>query len=166
MRFSAPLKKHWLGSFSIVLPPSGLRGFVPVEAKIEHLRVEVEQYQQTHIEMDRAMAEMKSGYERRISQQEELMSKADKVIRNLRENLEQMEKEKGQLMFELDQLRQTMDHEKKEMSRKTQAFFKERWPAECEQKMQENDSRVNQTMAEFNTQRSRHQQSLLHELTA
>ena len=30
MRFSAPLKKHWLGSFSIVLPPSGLRGFVPV----------------------------------------------------------------------------------------------------------------------------------------
>ena len=30
MRFSAPVKKHWLGSFSIVLPPSGLRGFVPV----------------------------------------------------------------------------------------------------------------------------------------
>ena len=28
-RFSAPVKKHWLGSFSIVLPPSGLRGFVP-----------------------------------------------------------------------------------------------------------------------------------------
>ena len=27
MRFSAP---HWLGSFSIVLPRSGLRGFVPV----------------------------------------------------------------------------------------------------------------------------------------
>ena len=26
MRFSAPVKKHWLGSFS-VLPPSGLRGF-------------------------------------------------------------------------------------------------------------------------------------------
>ena len=25
MRFSAPVKKHWLGSFSIVLPPSGLR---------------------------------------------------------------------------------------------------------------------------------------------
>lgn len=120
------------------------------EAKIEHLRVEVEQYQQTHIEMDRAMAEMKSGYERRISQNEEDRSKADKVIRNLRESLQQMEKEKGQLMFELDQLRQTMDHEKKEMSRKTQAFFKE-----CEQKMQENDSRVNQTMAEFNTQRSR-----------
>ena len=31
MRFSAPVKKHWLGSFS-VLPPSGLRGFVPVVA--------------------------------------------------------------------------------------------------------------------------------------
>ena len=30
MRFSAPVKKHWLGSFAIVLPPSGLRGFVPV----------------------------------------------------------------------------------------------------------------------------------------
>ena len=30
MQFSAPAKKHWLGSFSIVLPPSGLRGFVPV----------------------------------------------------------------------------------------------------------------------------------------
>ena len=30
MRFSAPVKKHWLGSFSIVLPRSGLRGFVPV----------------------------------------------------------------------------------------------------------------------------------------
>ena len=30
MRFSAPVKKHWLGLFSIVLPPSGLRGFVPV----------------------------------------------------------------------------------------------------------------------------------------
>ena len=30
MRFSAPVKKHWLGSFSIVLPPSSLRGFVPV----------------------------------------------------------------------------------------------------------------------------------------
>ena len=30
MRFSAPVKKHWLGSFSVVLPPSGLRGFVPV----------------------------------------------------------------------------------------------------------------------------------------
>ena len=30
MRFSAPVKKHWLGSFSIVLPFSGLRGFVPV----------------------------------------------------------------------------------------------------------------------------------------
>ena len=30
MRFSAPVKKHWLGSFSIVLPPSGLRGFLPV----------------------------------------------------------------------------------------------------------------------------------------
>ena len=30
MRFSAPVKKHWLGSFSIVLPPSGLHGFVPV----------------------------------------------------------------------------------------------------------------------------------------
>ena len=30
MRFSAPVKKHCLGSFSIVLPPSGLRGFVPV----------------------------------------------------------------------------------------------------------------------------------------
>ena len=30
MRFSVPVKKHWLGSFSIVLPPSGLRGFVPV----------------------------------------------------------------------------------------------------------------------------------------
>ena len=30
MRFSTPVKKHWLGSFSIVLPPSGLRGFVPV----------------------------------------------------------------------------------------------------------------------------------------
>ena len=30
MRFSAPVKKHWLGSFSIVLPPSGLRGLVPV----------------------------------------------------------------------------------------------------------------------------------------
>ena len=30
MRFSAPVKKHWLGSFSIDLPPSGLRGFVPV----------------------------------------------------------------------------------------------------------------------------------------
>ena len=30
MRFSAPVKKHWLGSFSIVLPPSGLCGFVPV----------------------------------------------------------------------------------------------------------------------------------------
>ena len=30
MWFSAPVKKHWLGSFSIVLPPSGLRGFVPV----------------------------------------------------------------------------------------------------------------------------------------
>ena len=30
MRFSAPVKKHWLGSFSIVLPPSGVRGFVPV----------------------------------------------------------------------------------------------------------------------------------------
>ena len=30
MRFSAPVKKHWLGSSSIVLPPSGLRGFVPV----------------------------------------------------------------------------------------------------------------------------------------
>ena len=29
MRFSAPVKEHWLGSFSIVLPP-GLRGFVPV----------------------------------------------------------------------------------------------------------------------------------------
>ena len=28
--FSTPVKKHWLGSFSIVLPPSGLRGFVPV----------------------------------------------------------------------------------------------------------------------------------------
>ena len=28
MRFSAPVKKHWLGSF--VLPRSGLRGFVPV----------------------------------------------------------------------------------------------------------------------------------------
>ena len=27
MRFSAPVNKHWLGSFS---PPSGLRGFVPV----------------------------------------------------------------------------------------------------------------------------------------
>ena len=25
MRFSAPVKKHWLGSFSIVLPPSDLR---------------------------------------------------------------------------------------------------------------------------------------------
>ena len=24
------MKKHWLGSFSIVLPPSELRGFVPV----------------------------------------------------------------------------------------------------------------------------------------
>ena len=30
MRFSAPVKKHWLGSFSIVLPRSGLRGLVPV----------------------------------------------------------------------------------------------------------------------------------------
>ena len=30
MRFSAPVKEHWLGSFSIVLPFSGLRGFVPV----------------------------------------------------------------------------------------------------------------------------------------
>ena len=30
MRFSAPVKKHWLGSFSVVLPRSGLRGFVPV----------------------------------------------------------------------------------------------------------------------------------------
>ena len=30
LRFSAPVKKHWLGSFSIVLPRSGLRGFVPV----------------------------------------------------------------------------------------------------------------------------------------
>ena len=30
MRFSAPVKKHWLGSFSIVLPPSGLHGFAPV----------------------------------------------------------------------------------------------------------------------------------------
>ena len=30
MRFSAPVKKHWLGSFSIVLPPSGLRGFFAV----------------------------------------------------------------------------------------------------------------------------------------
>ena len=30
MRFSAPVKKHWLGSFSIVLPPSSLREFVPV----------------------------------------------------------------------------------------------------------------------------------------
>ena len=30
MRFSAPVKKHWLGSFSIVLPPSDVRGFVPV----------------------------------------------------------------------------------------------------------------------------------------
>ena len=30
MRLSAPVKKHWLGSFSIVLPPSGLRGLVPV----------------------------------------------------------------------------------------------------------------------------------------
>ena len=30
VRFSAPVKKHWLGSFSIVLPPSSLRGFVPV----------------------------------------------------------------------------------------------------------------------------------------
>ena len=30
MRFSAPVKKHWLGSFSIILPPSGLRMFVPV----------------------------------------------------------------------------------------------------------------------------------------
>ena len=30
LRFSAPVKKHWLGSFSIVLPPSGLHGFVPV----------------------------------------------------------------------------------------------------------------------------------------
>ena len=29
MRFSAPVMKHWLGSFSIVLPFSGLRGFVP-----------------------------------------------------------------------------------------------------------------------------------------
>ena len=29
MRFSAPVKKHWLGSFSVVLPRSGLRGFVP-----------------------------------------------------------------------------------------------------------------------------------------
>ena len=29
VRFSAPVKKHWLGSFSIVLPPFGLRGFVP-----------------------------------------------------------------------------------------------------------------------------------------
>ena len=28
--FSAPVKKHRLGSFSIVLPPSGLRGFVLV----------------------------------------------------------------------------------------------------------------------------------------
>ena len=28
--FSAPVKEHLLGSFSIVLPPSGLRGFVPV----------------------------------------------------------------------------------------------------------------------------------------
>ena len=28
MRFSAPVKKHWLRSFSIVLPPCGLRGFV------------------------------------------------------------------------------------------------------------------------------------------
>ena len=26
MRFSAPVKKHWLGSFSIVLPPSGCPG--------------------------------------------------------------------------------------------------------------------------------------------
>ena len=26
MQFSAPVKKHWLGSFSIVLPPSGLSG--------------------------------------------------------------------------------------------------------------------------------------------
>ena len=32
MRFSAPVKKHWLGSFSIVLPRSGLRGFVPAGA--------------------------------------------------------------------------------------------------------------------------------------
>ena len=30
MQFSAPVKKHWLGSFSIGLPPSGLRGLVPV----------------------------------------------------------------------------------------------------------------------------------------
>ena len=30
MRFSAPVKKHWLGSFSIVLPRSGLRRFVSV----------------------------------------------------------------------------------------------------------------------------------------
>ena len=29
MRFSAPVWKHWLGSFSIVLPPSSLRRAAP-----------------------------------------------------------------------------------------------------------------------------------------
>eukprot|EP00439_Symbiodinium_sp_Y106_P073099 s155_g13.t1 len=39
MRFSTPVKKHWLGSFSIVLPPSGLRGFVPVDAPSDIVRL-------------------------------------------------------------------------------------------------------------------------------
>jgi len=120
------------------------------EGKISNLQQEVEQFRNSNVELDRAIVEVRSANERRLSQLQAEKERAAHTIQQLSTDLEQLERDKEKLLLEKEQMCQRLAHEQQEMSKKTELLSKE-----YEKKIEENDTKVSKTMEEFRSERDR-----------
>lgn len=123
---------------------------VEQEARVKYLSHEVEQFRINNLELDRAIVELRSSNERRLSQLQADKERCESTIQQLRADLDLLEREKDQLLMDKEQMRQSLAHEKQEMSKKTELLSKE-----YEKKIEENDTKVSKTMEEFRSERDR-----------
>eukprot|EP00913_Durusdinium_trenchii_P011999 g11273.t1 len=147
------------------------------EARVKYLSHEVEQFRINNLELDRAIVELRSSNERRLSQLQADKERCESTIQQLRADLDLLEREKDQLLMDKEQMRQSLAHEKQEMSKKTELLSKDgkgpsctkalprdgmgeegtrrEHTAEYEKKIEENDTKVSKTMEEFRSERDR-----------